>query len=70
MQKKSFFNRQETAITLLYKPSSIGQAIVIARAAESDGADGIAIEIQRIPQEERARTWATLECSAEPHLTI
>lgn len=54
MQKKSFFNRQETAITLLYKPSSIGEAIVIARAAESDGADGIAIEIQRIPQEERA----------------
>lgn len=53
MLKKSFFNRQETAITLLYKPSSVGQGIVIARSAESDGADGVAVEIQRIPQEER-----------------
>ena len=53
MLKKSFLNRQETAVTLLYKPKSIAQAIALARVGESDGADGIAIELQRIPQEER-----------------
>ena len=54
MNKRSFFNRQDTAITLLYKPASITQAIATARNGESDGADGIAIEIQRLPQEEQA----------------
>lgn len=53
MLKKSFLNRQETAVTLLYKPDNIAQAIALARSGESDGADGIAVEIQRIPQEER-----------------
>ena len=53
MNRRSFFNRQDTALTLLYKPASITQAIATARSGESDGADGIAIEIQRLPQEER-----------------
>ena len=51
--KHSFFNRQDTAITLLFGPGSIAEAIAGARSAEMDGADGIAVELKRIPLEER-----------------
>lgn len=54
MLKRSFFNRQDCAVTLLCKPSSIAEAIALARSAECDGADGIAIEIQRLPEAERS----------------
>ena len=53
MMRKSFLNRQSTAISLLYKPVSAAVAIGGARSAECDGADGIALELSRIPQEER-----------------
>ena len=57
MLKRSFLNRQETAVTLLYKPRSASEAVALARSAEADGADGIAIEISELPEEHR-----TLEC--------
>ncbi|MBE6369996.1 MAG: type I 3-dehydroquinate dehydratase [Lentisphaerae bacterium] len=53
MQKKSFFNRQSCAVTLLCKPTSATQAMALVRAAECDGADAFAIEIQKLPQTER-----------------
>ena len=51
--KHSFFNRQNAAVTLLYAPSSIAEAVAGARAAEMDGADGIAVELRKLPPEER-----------------
>ena len=54
MLKRSFVNRQETAVTLLYKPRSIGEAVAEARTAESNGADGIAVELSALPAEERS----------------
>jgi len=53
MQKRSFFDRQRAAVTLLYSPSSVGEAIAVARAAEMDGADAAALELQRLPLEQR-----------------
>ena len=41
MLKHSFFNRQASAITLLFSPSSINEAVGLALAGEMDGADGI-----------------------------
>ena len=55
MLKRSFVNRQEPAVTLLCKPGSLAEAVALARSAESDGADGIAIEISDLPLEERTR---------------
>lgn len=54
MLKRSFVNRQEVAVSLLYKPHSAAEAIAVARSAEADGADGIAIEISRLPEEDRS----------------
>lgn len=54
MLKRSFVNRQECAVALLYKPHSAAQAVALARSAESDGADGIAIEISKLPEEARS----------------
>ena len=54
MLKRSFVNRQETAVALLYRPASAAKAIAGARAAECDGADGIALEISHLPLEERS----------------
>ena len=51
--KHSFFNRQDAAVTLLCSPLSISEAVGLARAGEMDGADGIAIELQKIPLEQR-----------------
>ncbi len=45
MLKKSFFNRQETAVTALFTGESVQEIICKARAAEFDGADGIAVEL-------------------------
>ena len=51
--KHSFFNRQNAAVTLLCSPESIVEAVCLARAAEMDGADGIAVELQKLPPEQR-----------------
>ena len=51
--KKSFFHRQDAAITLLCAPQTINEAVGLARAAEMDGADGVAVELQRMPLEQR-----------------
>ncbi|MBE6356195.1 MAG: type I 3-dehydroquinate dehydratase [Lentisphaerae bacterium] len=53
MMKKSFFNRQETAVTALLTASSIPEFAARIRAAAADGADGIALEINNLPPEER-----------------
>ena len=54
MLKRSFINRQETAVALLYKPHSAAQAVAGALSAESAGADGIAIEISAMPESDRS----------------
>ena len=51
--KHSFFNRQDAAVTMLCSPESIGEAVGLARSAEMDGADGFAIELQKLPLEQR-----------------
>ncbi len=51
--KQSFFNRRSAAVTMLYSPRDIGEAVSLARAAEMDGADGIAVELGKMPPEER-----------------
>ena len=43
--KHSFFNRQDAAVTLLYSPKSIAEAV--ARAAQMDGADAVALRDKR-----------------------
>ena len=53
MKKHSFFDRQSAAITLLYNPANVLEAINLARAAEADGADGIALELNQMPLEMR-----------------
>ena len=53
MMKYSFFNRQNAAVAMLCSPESIGEAVELARAAEMDAADGIAVELQKMPLEER-----------------
>lgn len=53
MLKRSFINRQETSVTLLYRPPTIAEALSGARNAHADGADGIAIEISALPLEMR-----------------
>lgn len=54
MLKRSFLNRQEVAVALLYCPSSAAQAITIARSAEMEGADGIALELAKMPEKDRS----------------
>ena len=51
--KHSFFHRQDAAITLLCAPESMGEAIGLTRTAEMDGADAVAIELQKMPLEQR-----------------
>jgi len=51
--KHSFFNRQDAAVTLLCAPESISEAVGLSRAGEMDGADAIAIELQKMPPEQR-----------------
>ncbi len=53
MFKKSFFNRQSTAITALFTGETIQEIISKARTAEFDGADGIAVELCFLPPELR-----------------
>ena len=54
MLKRSFCNRQEVAVSLLYKPRSAAEAVAVARSAEADGADGIALEMSALPEEDRS----------------
>ena len=51
--KKSFFNRQNTAITALFTGSSMSELLAKTRAAAANGADGIAVEINNLPPEDR-----------------
>ena len=55
MLKKSFFNRQTPAITMLTNGSSIRDLIAAARSAQFDGADAIALELGALPPEERKK---------------
>ena len=59
MLKKSFFNRQAPAITLLTNGASIRDLVAAARSAQFDGADAIAIELGMLPPEE--------ECAVSVH---
>ena len=51
--KHSFFNRQDAAVTLLSAPGSISEAVGLAYAGEMEGADGIAVELCKMPLKER-----------------
>ena len=51
--KRSFFNRQSAAITILCSPGSVEEAMSLSRAGEMDGADGVALEIRKLPIEAR-----------------
>lgn len=53
MMKKSFFNRQETAVTALFTGNSIPELLTKVRDAAAKGADGIAVEINNIAPESR-----------------
>lgn len=53
--KRSFFNRQSAVVALLYSPQNIEEAVATAAAAEMDGADGIALELGRMPTELRTQ---------------
>lgn len=55
MLKKSFFNRQQTAVTLLIRGESIDEMLASARMAEFNGADGIAIELCDLEPEQRTK---------------
>ena len=70
--KHSFFNRQDAAVTLLCAPESIGEAVGLARAGEMDGADAIAIELQKMPPEQRTEeNFRTLiRCTQLPYMFI
>ena len=51
--KRSFFGRPTAAVTLLYAPRSVGEAVAVARSAEMDGADAVALELNNLPLAER-----------------
>ena len=53
MLKKSFFNRQSTAVTALFYGTSIAELTARARTAEFQGADGIAVDLAHLPAELR-----------------
>ena len=49
MMKKSFFNRQTTAVTALFYGDSVHELVTKARIAATEGADGIAVELRTLP---------------------
>lgn len=51
--KKSFLNRQNTAITALFSGETVQELVAKTRAAAANGADGIAVEIHNLPPEFR-----------------
>ena len=51
--KKSFFNRQNTAVTALFSGTNIAELLAKTRTAAAEGADGIAIELHALPPELR-----------------
>ena len=53
MKRKSFFHRQATAVTALFQGASLEELIARARTAEFQGADGIAVDLCRLPPEVR-----------------
>lgn len=55
MLKKSFFNRQAPAITMLTNGASIRDLVAAARTAQFDGADAVALELGLLPPEERTK---------------
>ena len=50
-----FFEHKKAMITLLCCPESIEAAQALVLAAEADGADGIAVELTKLPPEQRTR---------------
>ena len=63
---KHFFDRKNAMITLLCCPESIEEAITLSLAAESDGADGIAVELTKMPLEQRTlESFRTLIASVQ-----
>ena len=52
---KHFFNRENPMVTLLCCPESVEEATALFLAAEADGADGIAVELTKLPLESRTR---------------
>ncbi len=54
MQRKSFFNRQSPAVTLLIKGKSCQEILSAIRKAEYDGADAATVELCDLPLEERS----------------
>lgn len=55
MLKKSFFNRQETAVAALFKGETVEDLTAQARTAEFNGADAIAAELCILPPELRTK---------------
>lgn len=53
MKKKSFFDRESTAITALFSGATVQELVTKTRMSAAEGADGIAVEIHRLPPEER-----------------
>lgn len=55
MKKRSFLSCPCGAVSLLCRPSSVDEAVALARAALDDGADGVAVELNRFPLAARTR---------------
>lgn len=53
MKRRSFLDCGGTAITLLSTPTSVEHAIALALMARDDGADGVALELNRFPVADR-----------------
>jgi len=53
MKRRSFLDCGGTAITLLSTPTNVEHAIALARTARDDGADGVALELNKFPVELR-----------------
>ncbi len=51
--KKSFLNRQNTAVTALFTGKTVAELLAKTRNAAANGADGIAVEIHNLPPELR-----------------
>ncbi|MBR3708529.1 MAG: type I 3-dehydroquinate dehydratase, partial [Lentisphaeria bacterium] len=59
--KKSFLNRQNTAVTALFTGKTVAELLAKTRNAAANGADGIAVEIHNLPPELRTvDTFKTL----------
>ncbi len=53
--KRQLFFRDKASVVFLMSPGSIEEAVFMARDAEFDGADGIAVELSKISPEQRTK---------------